>query len=240
MLDNKYLKDFATKNQTSYQNVLREYAQHLFLRGFYTQKGSENYLFKGGTALRLVFGSPRFSQDLDFTGITNGVVYEKALENTLFDLSNEGIDVDIEESKATTGGFIANITLLFEKETVEIKNQVSFRETDSKIREEVVISSELVPSYSAIIYERSLLINQKITALADRAKPRDFYDLYFILRSERLRKLLNINQDTRKIIIKKIKTQDKKRLETELKEFLPKSFWGVITDLPQALIKEFA
>lgn len=34
----------------------------------YEKEESSNILFKGGTALKIVYGSPRFSEDLDFSG----------------------------------------------------------------------------------------------------------------------------------------------------------------------------
>ncbi len=68
MLSLKNLNEFIKKLQTIPKNVVREYIQHLFLSCLYKIKGSEKLLFKGGTALRIIFGSPRFSEDLDFTG----------------------------------------------------------------------------------------------------------------------------------------------------------------------------
>lgn len=37
-------------------------------QAFYQEKEAEAILFKGGTALRLIYQSPRFSEDLDFSG----------------------------------------------------------------------------------------------------------------------------------------------------------------------------
>ena len=50
-----------------FPNVVREYFQHLFLSYLYSLEGSEKMLFKGGTALRIIYGSMRFSEDLDFS-----------------------------------------------------------------------------------------------------------------------------------------------------------------------------
>ena len=83
MIEKHFLEVHATKTETSLSNVLREYVQHLFLTSFYKKSLSENFLFKGGTALKLVFGSPRFSEDIDFSGIKNSGHYEKILENVL-------------------------------------------------------------------------------------------------------------------------------------------------------------
>lgn len=94
MIEKPVLQAAATKAQTTFGNFLREYCQHLFLTHFYQKKKSENFLFKGGTALKLLYGSPRFSEDIDFSGQKNSVVYEKILEETLVDLSFAGFEVD--------------------------------------------------------------------------------------------------------------------------------------------------
>ena len=67
MLGRDNLEKFTKLQQTSVQNVVREYCQHLFLSFLYQNPGSEKLLFKGGTALRIILKSPRFSEDLDFT-----------------------------------------------------------------------------------------------------------------------------------------------------------------------------
>ena len=68
MLSLENLKEFTKKFQTIEKNIVREYIQHLFLSSLYKFPKAEKLLFKGGTALRVVYGSPRFSKDLDFTG----------------------------------------------------------------------------------------------------------------------------------------------------------------------------
>ena len=56
-----------------FPNIVREYFQHIFLSELYKLPNAQKLLFKGGTALRIVYGSPRFSEDLDFSlfGISN-------------------------------------------------------------------------------------------------------------------------------------------------------------------------
>lgn len=238
MLKKDTLEKLATKYQTSYRNISRECIQNLFLRSFYTKEGSENFLFKGGTALRIVFKSPRFSEDLDFSGYKNGGTYEKVLENVLLDLVSEGLDVDIEESKVTSGGYLANIVVNFEGEKITIKNQISFRDKSEKKLENMLISSDVVPSYNIFLLHRSIIVAEKINALIERAKPRDFFDLHYILANHDLRKEMVITKDMREKIIIKINSQDKKHLKTELKNFLPNSFWKMIDDLPSFLKRD--
>ena len=62
------IRKLAIQCRTSeYPNIVREYFQHLFLSQLYRMEKSDNLLFKGGTALRIIYGSPRFSEDLDFS-----------------------------------------------------------------------------------------------------------------------------------------------------------------------------
>ena len=68
MLSKEVFKNLARKYQTSeFPNIIREYFQHIFLSELYKLPGAEKMLFKGGTALRIIYGSPRFSEDLDFS-----------------------------------------------------------------------------------------------------------------------------------------------------------------------------
>jgi predicted nucleotidyltransferase component of viral defense system len=68
MIETETLENIAKKEQTAvFPNIIREYIQHLFLTELYQLSGSEKLLFKGGTALRIVYHSPRFSEDLDFS-----------------------------------------------------------------------------------------------------------------------------------------------------------------------------
>ena len=57
------IKELATKYQTTELNVIREYFQHLFLSYFYQQSTAGSIYFKGGTAMRTIYRSPRFSDD---------------------------------------------------------------------------------------------------------------------------------------------------------------------------------
>ena len=47
--------------------VVREFWETVILKGLFDSPEGKLLVFKGGTALRLVYGSPRFSEDLDFS-----------------------------------------------------------------------------------------------------------------------------------------------------------------------------
>lgn len=237
MIDEKFLRDLAVKSATEFTNIAREYFQHRFLSAFYSQKDSRHFLFKGGTALRIVLGSPRYSEDLDFSGVKNSIQYETVLEETFVELSRQQFNIDLEESKPTSGGHISIIHTNIYGTKIKIQNQISFRPKSLK-SELVIINSDFVPAYPITLLDRKLLVSEKIHALIDRQKPRDFFDLYFILRSDQLRPLVNIDNAKRKNILKIIDDQSAKPLSRELHPFLPKNFWGAIADLPSAIERE--
>lgn len=64
-------KDFALKLQAEIgidvQQLIREEVELAFLNRLFASPLSDRLIFKGGTALRLVYASPRFSEDLDFS-----------------------------------------------------------------------------------------------------------------------------------------------------------------------------
>lgn len=233
MIDKQFLTQQAIKQQTNFRNILREYYQNLFLSLFYQTAKSEQFYFKGGTALRLAFGSPRFSEDLDFTALNNFKIFEDILEQVLMFLEKEGIVTEIIESKKTSGGMLAVVRANLYNEIIEMKIEASQRKKIIQGEKKLIIS-DFFPSYTVQILKQNLMIGEKIEALFSRSKPRDFFDLYFILRAN----LLSLS-DKKKVkdvlgLLSKIRID----FEKELKLFLPKSHWAIIKDFKNSLMQE--
>lgn len=236
MLTNDEILELSRKKQTSKINILREYIQSLFLSYFYQQKGSENFLFKGGTALKIVYNSPRFSEDLDFSGVKNGGIYEKIIERVVYLISNTGeIGVDIVESKSTTGGWIGVFLFSVGGEKIKITNEISYRKRNIK-GDFVLVSSDLVPPFSVFVLNQKFLVEEKISALIYRAKPRDVFDLYFILRNNTLRRFYDSSKNKEvSLALKRIKEED---IRKELSNFLPSSYRVLLKDLRKKIVEE--
>jgi predicted nucleotidyltransferase component of viral defense system len=67
MLSHNQINELSKRFEISDIVVFREYTQLLFLKELMNQNYSKNIFFKGGTAIRLLFGGERFSEDLDFS-----------------------------------------------------------------------------------------------------------------------------------------------------------------------------
>ncbi len=233
MLSVETIHQFAVKWQTTPLNVAREYLQHLFLSQLYRQKESDFLAFKGGTALRLVFQSPRFSEDLDFSGSVKPFHLEKLLTRTLEELRREAVSLTVEESKTTSGGYLAHYTGQVHGMAVHIELNISLR--SKAATEPMLIATPLVPSYQCLILPVEKLVAEKMQALLTRKKPRDFFDLYFLLRG-RIGVPSIIPLRTK--LLKEVEGLDAKALQRELKIFLPVSHQQVAARLPSALSAE--
>lgn len=236
MISLENLDSIAAKQQTLLPNIVTDYVQVLFLYAFYRQKQAVRFFFKGGTALHLVFRSPRFSEDLDFTARTYDCrLFEDSLNQALVFIEKAGLNVEVVESKPTTGGCLAIFSVAGHKFSTRIHIEVSLRTPKNVRGESYLVKNEFMPPFEVQIMEKSALVAEKIEALLARKKPRDFYDLYFMLRSGMVAKL---SQEKRHMIINEIKKVNRQQLARELKQFLPRSHRLVFNDLPEILLRE--
>lgn len=220
MMNKESLEQFIKKYQTDIENVAREYCQHLFLSFLYQQARSEKLLFKGGTALRIVFRSPRFSEDLDFTG--SGIrqsEIEELFTNTLAEVEKSGITVDLIEGKETTGGYIGIATFFMYSQSVKAHIEVSLRNNKVMKGTRTLISSDYLPPYTLVHLSTEDIIHGKLEALKNRHKPRDFYDYFFLLCGNYP---LVKEKETLKMVLKLLRTSHI-NFRGELKRFLPAS-----------------
>ena len=237
MISPEEIKQLSTKYQTSRLTIAREYAQHCFLSEFYKIRNSDRLLFKGGTALRLIYQSPRYSEDLDFTGVNNITypVIEDLLIETLRSLTAWGFEIELKEAKETTGGYLAKMDFSFAEFRFQMKIEISFRKRRTKSKGTVSrIKNEYIPHYDIYHLPLEEIVAGKISALLTRAKSRDWYDLYFFLHNQMLepkhRKLLPK-------ILEKLKNS-KTDFKKELKSFLPVSHQMILKDFKKILTQE--
>jgi predicted nucleotidyltransferase component of viral defense system len=232
MLSIKNLEKFTNQSQTSIENVAREYCQHLFLSYLYKQPGSEQILFKGGTALRIIFRSPRYSEDLDFTGVNiRQSEVEEIFVNTLSDLENTGIKVELEEGKPTTGGYLGIAKFYAYEKTITVQIEVSLRSGKKAGVTSALVENEYIPAYTLVHLPQEEIIRGKLEALFNRRKPRDFYDYFFLLSGNYP---LAKEKENLKAVLKLIK-ETKIDFKGELKRFLPKSHVMHLRDFKKIL-----
>lgn len=245
MISNETLEKLSTQYQTGvFPNIIREYFQHVFLSALYKLPESEKTLFKGGTALRVVYGSPRFSEDLDFSvfGVGHNELkrfIEDLFVKALTEIERVGIHVEIgDKSDKTTGGYFGvAVFQMHEYQPVGVEINVSSRNGRSMSGEADSVANDFVPTYTLIHLPQDELAEEKIFgALLERKKPRDFYDLYFIMRKG----MLSPDQKKRLAGLKSNIITDARSInfQRELGAFLPADQQTIIRDFNRALEAE--
>lgn len=232
MLSRENLEKFTKLQQTSTQNVVREYCQHLFLSYLYQNASSEKLLFKGGTALRIILKSPRYSEDLDFTGarITHKEI-EELFTNTLANIEKTGMTVNVTEAKQTTGGYLGIASFEAYDMKVNVQIEVSQRSRKDHKKTRTLITSDYIPAYTLVQLSLDDIIIGKLEALAARHKPRDFYDYFFLLSGSY--PAVRTKENLKKAL--KLLHQENINFQTELKKFLPASHTMHLRDFKKIL-----
>jgi predicted nucleotidyltransferase component of viral defense system len=245
MITIETLEKLALQHQTVvFPNIVREYFQHVFLKELYTASDANHMLFKGGTALRILYGSPRFSEDLDFSllGVSSShtkIFVESLFVKVLAEIERTGMNVDIgSKSNATTGEYFGVATLrMLEYQPIGIEINVSTRNGKDIQGDVDSVANDFVPTYTVVHLPQHDLVEEKVFgALRDRKKPRDFYDLYFIMRKG----MLSPDQKQRLADIQGEVITSAKHVDfrNELGTFLRADQQAIIRDFPRALEAE--
>ncbi len=179
-------------NPQSAKNELREYLQHLILRKLFELNLNKNMVFHRGTALRIIHGLARFSEDLDFH--TRGADSPFNLDDTMAkvktDLARNGYDVSAKArtQSAVHSAFIRFSGLLYESGLSPMQDEnLSIKiEIDTKPPTGFEINRSMVNKYfpfSIIHHDQTSFLAGKCHAILQRqyTKGRDFYDFMFYL-----------------------------------------------------------
>ena len=222
MITPDQIKDLSKKYKINETVVVREYYQLLFLSKLYSKTGSEKIFFKGGTAIHLLFGAKRFSEDLDFTAVLPEKDFNSFLKRIFQSMEKEE-EVSFKTRKTITGKrFLMTAkpsAIAFE---IFINLDFSFREKILNPKKST-ITTEYPVLFTSFIYHPSKeeILAEKIRALVTRTKGRDLYDLWFLVSQK-----VNFNN---KLINKKLKyygieNMDKKEILKKASEISSKEF----------------
>lgn len=222
---NEYIKEFGI----SRDQILREEVEMEILSEFANDKLSAKLVFYGGTALRLVYGSPRFSEDIDLLVIKKTDFSEfKAFTDSLIKKYPNWTLKDIKDKHQT---MFALISIKDEK----LKHSFSVKIEAHKPEHKLKIETELALVKSSLSINEPLLLVPTLTelkklkeaALEGRKKGRDVFDLWYI--AQALRENF--------VLPEKMPEYKKREFENELKVFLPKKYYPVINQLYERLKK---
>ena len=143
-----------------------------------------------------------------------------------------------EKSDATSGGYFGIATFkLFDYQPIGVEINISERNGRDIKGEVDSVANNFTTAYNLVHLPQEELVGEKIfSALAERKKPRDFYDLYFIMRkgmlsAEQKKKLSEIKDNI-------VNWAGQVDFKGELGAFLPVDQQSIIRDFPRALEAE--
>lgn len=182
-----------------------EIAQLILLHQLYSQPGSRELIFQGGTALRWCYGGSRFSEDLDFvTPLGAGAVRAKlnralkAMEREMVPHFGPGaLTLTDKSTRPDTLKLFADYRPAASREKISVKlefkgiREGSLPDTKTHILSALPAVSYLiasgdfrVPRPHAVLVAETLpeILSDKIRALLERRylKGRDIFDLWYL------------------------------------------------------------
>ena len=218
----RMLEKYEPKSLDDTTRALREIIQEVALLGLWRAKFFEHAAFYGGTALRILYGLDRFSEDLDFSLLEPSkdfdlAKYTAALEVELrsfgFKITVEKVDKAVETAvqSAFLKGNTRNELLVIEtgedlvgsipaNQTLKVKLEV---DTDPPLRFSTQPKYLLNPtSFAVRTYTLPDLFAGKMHALLcrkwkNRVKGRDWYDFVWYLANHPKLNLVHLEQRMR-------------------------------------------
>ncbi|MEW5984242.1 MAG: nucleotidyl transferase AbiEii/AbiGii toxin family protein [Acidobacteriota bacterium] len=173
------------------RNRLREYIQTLVLRSLHESEAFRSLVFVGGTALRFLYGLPRFSEDLDFCQVTGtGADGQAWLAKTKRDLQLAGFAPEVTWNTSRTvhvgwvhiGGLLQEAGLAGRAaQKLAIKLEIDTRPPAGWRSERHVVTRHV--TFLLHHHDRPSLFGGKLCAALTRpyAKGRDWYDVLWYL-----------------------------------------------------------
>jgi len=179
----------------------------------------KNLLFKGGTALRLAYDSPRFSEDLDFS-LTENVEYERFRE-VISSVAANFPEIKIADVYSKFYTLYAKLqtkdSLLAHR--FPIKVEVSKRKREETWEIKTLTSPTTNIQVICKVQTLEQITKDKLSAIKTRSKPRDFFDLWYIY---------NLTRSPKKLPRAEI---GEMKFKAELRKFLPRIYWEAIEQI---------
>lgn len=182
MLDQSNLQILAKNLKIAPLNIVRENVELEILQAIAQSEIAAKVIFYGGTALRLAYGSPRFSEDLDFLMIKP--IETGKLKEILSNLIRETSGLKLKDIKDKRKTLFALINVRYPT----LKHPLNIKLEIAKIKDGV--KYEFIPLSSPCSHLAPIMPIAKIEslrklkaeAIKDREEPRDWFDLWYIIK----------------------------------------------------------
>jgi predicted nucleotidyltransferase component of viral defense system len=222
-MDEMQLNEYIKKMGISRDQILREEVEMEILAELANDKLGSKLIFYGGTALRLAYNSPRFSEDIDLLCLKafNFTEFKKFIEKVIAMRGHWRLK-DIKDKRQTMFALI-QINDKKLKHAFSIKIEAHKPVGKIKLKTELLLLKSTLSAVEPLLLVPTLeeLRRLKINALQGRKKSRDVFDLWYI--AQALREKFTLP--------KKMPNYSEREFSNELRVFLPKKYYPVIKQL---------
>ncbi len=237
MLDLKQIESFYPENLRIHKrNLLREYLQYVILDVIYNSQYGSRLVFMGGTAIHMIHGNRRFSEDLDFDnkGLSRDD-FEGLSQNVLRKLDLYGYSVEIQNRYREAFRCLVKFPGIFyqydisshpqEKLTIQIDSEP--QNVDYKAERVFLNKFDIFLKINVVPPE--MLLAQKILAILNRPRTmgRNFYDVIFLFSKTNpdfnfLKEKIGLNEkiEIKEKLLLKCEKINFKKLTEDVKPFL--------------------
>lgn len=172
------------------RSLLREYLQYKILDIIFKSKFAAKISFLGGTAIKICYGSARFSEDLDFDNFSlSRDEFTAMTDDVVSGLTQEGYEV--ESRLVFKGAYRAYIRLphllkeygLSDLDGEKILVQIDSAPHGFRYEPADFLLQKFDVFRSIRVTPADIVLSQKVAAILGRkrAKGRDFYDLVYLM-----------------------------------------------------------
>lgn len=212
-MDELLARNLSKKFRIAKEPIIREEYEMIFLRALLSSSFHKELIFKGGTALRLAYGSPRFSEDLDFS-LRKEIKHRDFVE-VVSATAKALPTVKVREltEKRFTHFVLLQVKEPYLKQAFPIKIEVSKRLTEWREGRDFaahVLKSSVVPLEAVgFVITLEKAFEDKERMIGERGKARDLFDLWWL--GQKLDKRVELAFGDSEI----------KKIRAELNQFLP-------------------
>ncbi|MFH1564635.1 MAG: nucleotidyl transferase AbiEii/AbiGii toxin family protein [bacterium] len=190
MINIEELKKYYPRLDGFDRSILREYLQYKILDIIFKSEVGRKLSFLGGTAIKICYGSTRFSEDLDFDNFELNIEEFENLSSVIKkELSYEGYEV--ETRNVFKGAFRCYIKIpqvLHENNLSEFANEKILINVDTaphgfKYEPKNFLLQKFDVFRNIKITSADIILSQKVAAILGRkrAKGRDFFDMVYLM-----------------------------------------------------------
>lgn len=192
MLTFEQIKEYFTPElvRLNPKGILVEYLQYEFLDSFFKQTKTEKLSFIGGTAIRFIYNSQRFSEDLDFDNFgLNFNEFKFLTEKACQEIKIKGFKIEHRFlMKNKTFHCYIKFPEIMQQYNLPAHHQEKIFISIDAEKKRKIIEPEIKTLNKFGIFRKilvnpaSILLSQKLIAIfyRKREKGRDFYDVSFL------------------------------------------------------------